>query len=106
MTVYSYNKGTTNKENRGLINDSISDMLTRIRNASLAKKSLVDIPFTNLNQEIANLLEKEGFIQGYQYSLESHDLILCLKYRSKKVYLSSVGSKALEGKTVLAPSPI
>jgi ribosomal protein S8 len=36
-------------------------MLTRIRNASLAKKSLVNIPFTNLNQEIANLLEKEGF---------------------------------------------
>jgi len=100
MTVYSFNKGTTNKEHRGLINDSISDMLTRIRNSTLAKKSIVNIPFTNLNQEIAHLLEKEGFIQSYQYSLESNDILIRLKYRSKKVYLSSVGSdKALEGKT-------
>ena len=40
----------TFSKSRGLINDSISDMLTRIRNASLAKKSNVNIPFTNLNQ--------------------------------------------------------
>jgi ribosomal protein S8 len=34
-----------------LINDSISDMLT-IRNATLAKKSNVNIPFTKLNQKL------------------------------------------------------
>ena len=49
-------------KSRGLINDSISDMLTRIRNATLAKKSNVNIPFTNLNQELAQILEKEGLV--------------------------------------------
>jgi small subunit ribosomal protein S8 len=73
-------------QNRGLINDSISDMLTRIRNASLAKKSNVSIPLTNLNQEVAKILEKEGFIQSFQQSLESNDILIRLKYRSKKVY--------------------
>jgi small subunit ribosomal protein S8 len=34
-------------------------MLTRIRNATLAKKSNVNIPFTKLNQEIAQILEKK-----------------------------------------------
>ena len=42
--------------NKGLINDSISDMLTRIRNASLAKKSYVIIPRTTLTLEIAHIL--------------------------------------------------
>ena len=73
-------------KNRGLINDTISDMLTRIRNATLAKKTTVNIPFTNLNEQIAFILEKEGFIQSFQSELESNDLILRLKYNSKKLY--------------------
>ncbi len=71
---------------RGLINDSIGDMLTRIRNACLAKKSTLSIPFTRINQQIALILEKEGFIQSYQTSLDSQNLIVRLKYRSKAIY--------------------
>lgn len=73
-------------KNRGLINDTISDMLTRIRNATLAKKTTVNIPFTNLNEQIAFILEKEGFIQSFQSEIESNDLVLRLKYNSKKLY--------------------
>ena len=73
-------------KNRGLINDSIGDMLTRIRNAILAKKPNVNIPFTKLNQQIAQILEKEGFIQNFQISMETNDIILRLKYTSKKLY--------------------
>lgn len=76
----------TKYRTKGLINDSIGDMLTRIRNACLAKKSMVSIPFTRLNQQIAQILEQEGFIQTYQVSLDSQDLTLRLKYRSKKIY--------------------
>jgi small subunit ribosomal protein S8 len=71
---------------KGFIHDSISDMLTRIRNASLAKKSSVLIPQTKLNFEIAQILEKEGFIQGFQMAFDSNDILIRLKYRSKKVY--------------------
>ena len=71
---------------RGLINDSIGDMLTRIRNACLAKKSTLSIPFTRINQQIAQILEKEGFIQSYQTSLDSQNIIVRLKYRSKAIY--------------------
>ena len=72
--------------NKGLINDSISDMLTRIRNASLAKKSYVIIPRTTLTLEIAHILEKEGFIENLQQSLESNTILISLKYRSKKIF--------------------
>ena len=72
-----------------MVNDTISDMLTRIRNACLMKKSTVVIPLTRMNQKIAQILEKEGFIQGFQISqLDSfNSLILKLKYRSKQTYL-------------------
>jgi len=74
-------------KSRGLINDSISDMLTRIRNASLAKKSNVSIPFTRLNQELAQILEKEGFIQSFQLSIfPEGDIVIRLKYSSKTLY--------------------
>ncbi len=72
-----------------MVNDTISDMLTRIRNACLMKKSTVVIPLTRMNQKIAQILEKEGFIQGFQISqLDSfNSIILKLKYRSKQTYL-------------------
>jgi small subunit ribosomal protein S8 len=69
-----------------MVNDSISDMLTRIRNSSMAKKAVVSIPFTRINQQIAQILEKEGFIQNFQISEDTKNLILRLKYRSKEVY--------------------
>jgi small subunit ribosomal protein S8 len=71
---------------KGFIHDSISDMLTRIRNACLVKKSSVIVPHTKLNQEIAKILEKEGFIQSYQMVLSSNDILIRLKYRSKALY--------------------
>ncbi len=67
-----------------MVNDSISDMLTRIRNASIIKKSVVMIPLTTMNQHIAQILEKEGFIQTFQISDDSKNLLLRLKYRSKQ----------------------
>lgn len=69
-----------------MVNDSISDMLTRIRNSSMAKKAVVSIPSTRINQQIAQILEKEGFIQSFQVSEDTKNLILRLKYRSKEVY--------------------
>nr|YP_009238481.1 ribosomal protein S8 [Kirchneriella aperta]AMO01016.1 ribosomal protein S8 [Kirchneriella aperta] len=71
-----------------MVNDTISDMLTRIRNACLMKKSTVVIPLTRMNQQIAQILEKEGFIDGFQISQINslNSLLLKLKYRSKQTY--------------------
>lgn len=46
--------------------DPIADMLARIRNATLARHSRVDIPASKLKVEIARILESEGYIQGYK----------------------------------------
>ena len=48
------------------MNDPISDMLTRIRNAVSAKHARVDMPASKLKAEIARILQDEGYIQGFR----------------------------------------
>jgi small subunit ribosomal protein S8 len=47
------------------MNDPISDMLTRIRNAQQAEKQSVSMPSSKLKAAIANVLKDEGYIDGY-----------------------------------------
>ena len=49
-----------------VLTDPIADMLTRIRNAMVAKHSTVDIPKSNVKQAIAKLLLDEGYIKGVE----------------------------------------
>ena len=48
------------------ITDPIADMLTRIRNASAAKHSAVEIPASNMKKSIAEILLHEGYIKNFQ----------------------------------------
>jgi small subunit ribosomal protein S8 len=48
------------------MNDPIADMLTRIRNAVGARQARVDLPSSKLKQEIARILQDEGYIQGFK----------------------------------------
>ena len=46
--------------------DVIADMLTRIRNALMAKHETVEIPASNTKKAIADILLKEGYISGVE----------------------------------------
>ncbi|MBQ2826838.1 MAG: 30S ribosomal protein S8 [Clostridia bacterium] len=48
------------------MSDVIADMLTRIRNANDAKHETVDVPASNMKKAIADILQAEGYIKGYQ----------------------------------------
>ncbi|MCJ7554009.1 MAG: 30S ribosomal protein S8 [Ignavibacteriaceae bacterium] len=47
------------------VTDPISDFLTRVRNASKAKKVRVEIPSSGLKKELAEILKKENFIHDF-----------------------------------------
>ena len=68
-----------------MVNDVISDMLTRIRNASKVKHHLVQIPFTKMTLAIAAVLKEEYFIEDFQKFSENKKqyILLLLKYRGK-----------------------
>src|SRR2546428_13602727 len=65
--------------------DPIADMLTRVRNAALAKHQKVDMPASRLKVEIARILKEEGYISQYKTSDEGgkNFLTLFLKYGPK-----------------------
>lgn len=46
--------------------DPIADMLTRLRNASRARKTEFLVPYSKLKSEIARILQKEGYIEGFE----------------------------------------
>jgi len=46
--------------------DPIADMVTRLRNAVHARHQRVDVPASRFKAEIARILEKEGYIQGFK----------------------------------------
>lgn len=65
-----------------MVNDTISDMLTRIRNANMVKHQIVQIPSTKISLAITNILEEEGYIEDFEsYSEKNRKyLLLTLKY--------------------------
>ena len=48
------------------MSDPIADMLTRIRTATTAKHDTVDVPSSKMKVSIADILEREGYIKGYE----------------------------------------
>jgi small subunit ribosomal protein S8 len=46
--------------------DPIADMLTRIRNAIMARHESVDIPYSNMKLSISKILKEEGYIRNYK----------------------------------------
>ncbi len=47
------------------MNDPLGDMLTRIRNAQMRRKSKVTTPGSRLRQHVLDVLQQEGYIRGY-----------------------------------------
>ena len=61
--------------------DVIADMLTRIRNALLAKHETVEIPASNLKKAIADILLKEGYVNDVKFEEGVQGkIIITLKY--------------------------
>ncbi len=50
-----------------LMNDPIADMLTRIRNALIARHDTVTLPASNMKKSIAKILLDEGYIKSVDY---------------------------------------
>ena len=67
-----------------MVNDTISDMLTRIRNANLVKSQTVSVPLTRISQQISQILEKEGLIHSFRISFSSDPLEKNTKQISEK----------------------
>ncbi len=69
-----------------VVSDPIADMLTRIRNAGMARRTETTMPSSKILVEIAKILQQEGYIRGWevQESKPFNNLIVYLKYASDR----------------------
>jgi len=87
--------------------DTVADMLTRIRNAQLARKQTVAMPVSKLKTAIANVLRDEGYISSVE--TEGLSLTLGLKYYEGKPVIEQIkrvsrpGLRIYKGKDELNP---
>jgi small subunit ribosomal protein S8 len=74
------------------MNDPISDMLTRIRNANDARHDTVDVPYSKVKKAIADILVAEGFVASADTLGEgTHKTIrITLKYEGKTKVLQGL----------------
>jgi small subunit ribosomal protein S8 len=66
----------------GMPNDPVADLLTRVRNAAVARHETVSIPTSRRKAEVARILRDEGYISGYEQP-NARELVLRLKYLGK-----------------------
>lgn len=66
-------------------NDTVSDMLTRIRNSCMAQHTTTKVPATKMTRSIAKVLKEEGFIGEFEQEGEGLKkfLVISLKYKGK-----------------------
>ncbi len=67
------------------MNDPISDMLARIRNANRALLPAVDLPHSKMKESIAGILKREGYISDFSVEGQTARILkVRLKYQGKK----------------------
>jgi len=76
------------------VTDPIADMLTRIRNAIIARHTEVAIPYSKLKEEIARILTEEGYVEGYAVAGE-------IPHKSITVTLKYFGARRREIRPVI-----
>ena len=84
-----------------MMTDPISDMLARIRNASLARHDRTEMPHSNLKEHVAHVLKQEGFLDDVRVSEGEgpKTLTLVLRYGRDR-------ASAIDGvRRVSAPGP-
>ena len=86
------------------MNDTVSDMLTRIRNALAVNRKSVDIIASRLNRSVAAVLEREGYIVGTHEILDRRGhaaLRMILKYdHDGDPVISKIGRVSRPGRRV------
>ncbi|MFH0854136.1 MAG: 30S ribosomal protein S8 [bacterium] len=72
-----------------MMTDPISDMLTRIKNANLARKKIVALPCSKIKMKILDILKEENYISDYQIIKNKfNEIEIELKYDNGKPSLT------------------
>ncbi len=87
------------------MSDPLGDMLTRIRNAQMRKKSKVSTPSSRLRQNVLDVLQAEGYIRGYstvEFDSGQSEFEIELKYYDGEPVIREIQRVSKPGRRVYA----
>ena len=87
------------------INDPVGDLLTRIRNAQMRRKTSVSTPGSRLRAHVLDVLKDEGYIRGYsvtEYGNGRTDFEIELKYFDGQPVIKDITRVSKPGRRVYA----
>lgn len=88
-----------------MMSDPIADMLTRIRNAGLSRKTEVLIPWSKMKFHLAEILAQEGYVALVEKLDKTPYFRVGLKYdENRKPYIRNIQRVSRPGKRVYAAS--
>jgi small subunit ribosomal protein S8 len=87
-----------------VMTDPIADMLTRIRNATIVRDKVVEIPASKIKKELARIFKEEGYIQDSEMVDNGKQGIIrvYLKYNGKENVISGIKRISKPGLRVYA----
>lgn len=87
-----------------VMTDPIADMLTRIRNATIVRDKVVEVPSSKIKKELAKIFKEEGYIADYEIIDDNKQGIirLYLKYNGKEKVISGLKRISKPGLRVYA----
>ena len=82
--------------------DPLGDMLTRIRNGQMRRKSTVEAPVSKLRAHVLDVLEEEGYIRGYAVVEQDgrSTFEISLKYHDGRPVISEIARVSTPGRRV------
>ncbi len=82
-----------------MVTDPIADMLIQIKNASMASKREVVLPFSRMKHEVASILVKEGYLESASKTGKEPktSLRLMLRYKDKMTVITDVRRRSKPG---------
>ena len=89
------------------MSDPIADLLTRVRNASKAKKGAVTVSFSTINQSILEIFKSEGYIKDFKIENlagTKKEIIVDLKYVNKQAAFKELKRISRPGRRIYIAS--
>jgi len=87
-----------------VMTDPVADMLTRIRNATIVRDKVVEIPSSKIKHELAKIFKEEGYIEDYELIDDGKQGIVrvYLKYNGKEKVITGLKRISKPGLRVYA----
>lgn len=82
-----------------MMTDPIADMLIRIKNASMARKKAVVVPYSKVKEKVAMIMQQEGYVGSIEKKEEGirSYLVIELKYINKRPVITNMRRESKPG---------